>query len=714
MAALVTVKGPNLGQRFALERDGTLIGRQPDAAIYLESLAISRQHARVACEGGSWFVEDLGSSNGTFVNGARVHARTPLTERDLLQIGPFVLSLRTEAENYEGDEGKGAANEGVYDDGHESRFDEAVVPHQPLVEAPQRWEKLLDFLQFLQQGPVAAPAGNVKTHHVKPQPGWSVEEECRQLRESLEVNHVRAEYPPPQYRALREALESADSPARQLLSAGFNRFALLDVRRGLGADGAFDLERFFDYVAKELVRVFDLTLDPEVVFGEDIAQILKDSPPSLLCFFDVQLVPSAQLARLRNFSQEHHRALMLLEANPLAGQEAVAKRLLTGLFNLFPQVDHGALVVEDEGSGDLTAKANLARRRWPDWSTFSPGLVRRCLEVARPFLESGGAGAAMCVPVCGGDGKAFGVIQLDTQDRSKEFTEDDLKLLSGAADLASFALENARLREAAAAQERLQRELETANLSVERLKRDLELSRQVQRSFLPQRLPQVPGYEFAAHYEAAMEVGGDYYGFVELPQGRLAVALGDVAGKGIPAALLMARLSADVRFSLLSEPDVARAVRKLNDLLCEYTADTRFVTLAVAVLDPASHAVTLVSAGFSSPLVRRQATGLLQEAVPREKTSVPLGIMPDYDGFETCEIALAPGDTLLMFTDGVTEAIDMQNTIFGMQRLKEAVQGAAPATAQAVVQRLALAVKQHCGDRAPIDDLAIVALDRLP
>jgi serine phosphatase RsbU (regulator of sigma subunit)/pSer/pThr/pTyr-binding forkhead associated (FHA) protein len=98
MAALVTMKGPNPGHRFALERGGTLIGRQPDAAIYLESLAVSRQHARVVCEGGAWFVEDLGSSNGTFVNGARVNGRAPLTERDLLQIGPYVLNLRAEGE----------------------------------------------------------------------------------------------------------------------------------------------------------------------------------------------------------------------------------------------------------------------------------------------------------------------------------------------------------------------------------------------------------------------------------------------------------------------------------------------------------------------------------------------------------------------------------------------------------------------------------------
>ena len=92
-------------------------------------------------------------------------------------------------------------------------------------------------------------------------------------------------------------------------------------------------------------------------------------------------------------------------------------------------------------------------------------------------------------------------------------------------------------------------------------------------SFLPRNLPQVAGYEFFAHYEPALEVGGDYYGFIPLADGRLGVALGDVAGKGVPAALLMAKLSSDTRFSLLTEPDLGRGRRKLNDLLYEFTSD---------------------------------------------------------------------------------------------------------------------------------------------
>src|SRR5262249_53336023 len=147
--------------------------------------------------------------------------------------------------------------------------------------------------------------------------------------------------------------------------------------------------------------------------------------------------------------------------------------------------------------------------------------------------------SVMCAPLNSAEGKAFGVIQLDTQDRSKKFTQDDLMLLVNVANQAAMALENAKLHEEAVTRERFQR--------------DLELAPQVQRGFLPRRLPQVPGYDFFAFYESAQQVGGDYYDFIPLASRRLGVTLGDVAGKGVPAALLMAKLSADGRFCMLTE-----------------------------------------------------------------------------------------------------------------------------------------------------------------
>src|SRR5262249_8424787 len=161
------------------------------------------------------------------------------------------------------------------------------------------------------------------------------------------------------------------------------------------------------------------------------------------------------------------------------------------------------------------------------------------------------------------------------------------------------------------------------------------------------RVREVPGYECFATYEPAQEVGGDYYGFIPLGSGKLAIAVGDVAGKGIPAALLMVKLSSDTRFCMHTEGDSARAVALLNNHLYEHTSHTdRFITFAAVVLDPSTHTVTLVSAGHQSPLLYKKATNTLVEAVPREVSGLPLGML---EGFEygSCQVVLQPGDCLV-------------------------------------------------------------------
>ena len=210
----------------------------------------------------------------------------------------------------------------------------------------------------------------------------------------------------------------------------------------------------------------------------------------------------------------------------------------------------------------------------------------------------------------------------------------------------------------------------------ERLKLDLELAREVQRGFLPLRLPEVSGYEFFAHYEPASEVGGDYYDFIPLPRQRVAILLGDVAGKGVAAALLMAKLSRRCPFLHI---DGGRPGSRCNPAQLAddpLGISDRFVSLLAAILDPASHTVTLVNAGHPSPLIYRRATCTVEEAISTEATGLPLGIV---DGFEytSCQVSLDSGDCLLAFTDGVTEAMDVNNVQLQTQGIHAAVQGAA-------------------------------------
>src|SRR5690606_9945701 len=143
-------------------------------------------------------------------------------------------------------------------------------------------------------------------------------------------------------------------------------------------------------------------------------------------------------------------------------------------------------------------------------------------------------------------GEALGVIQVDTLNQRSRFLNDDLEVLAAVASQAAVAIENAKLHDVVLAQQAVER--------------DLQLAAQMQRALLPQHGPQVEGYHFFAYCEWARQVGGDYYDYVQLPGDRFAVVIGDVAGKGMSAALLMARLSSDVRFSLASYRDPAEAV----------------------------------------------------------------------------------------------------------------------------------------------------------
>jgi serine phosphatase RsbU (regulator of sigma subunit) len=261
---------------------------------------------------------------------------------------------------------------------------------------------------------------------------------------------------------------------------------------------------------------------------------------------------------------------------------------------------------------------------------------------------------------------------------------------------------------------RLQIELEEHSRHLEaareRLKLDLELAREVQHGFLPQRMPEVPGYEFFGYYEPAFEIGGDYYDFIPLPGQRVAVLLGDVAGKGVVAALLMAKLSADARFCMLTQSDPAAAVSKLNSLITQSGIADRFVTLVAAILDPLNHTVTLVNAGHPSPLLYHRATRTLHEATSNDMAGFPIGVEAGFK-YASCQIVLQPGDCLLAFTDGVTEAMDINSVQLQKKGVFAAVQGGAYSPRE-LGERMIQRVKQFAAGRSQHDDIALVGFGR--
>ena len=432
---------------------------------------------------------------------------------------------------------------------------------------------------------------------------------------------------------------------------------------------------------------------------------------------EAQLTHSSNLL-LEQQPAEKLRHLLEISANlsKTLDLDALMPKIVESLFQLFRQADRCFVIHAEEGTNRLLPRV-VRTRRPQDETNARPSrtIVRRCLETAQAFLSDDASRddriqlsqsvvdfrirSVMCVPLCTAEGKAFGVIQLDTQDRSKKFTQEDLKLLWCVANQAAIAMENARLHEEAVLRERF--------------RRDLELATRVQHSFLPSSLPKLAGYDFFAYYQPAQAVGGDYYGFIPLPQGRLAVAVGDVAGKGISAALLMAKLSSDARFCFLAEANPGLAVSKLNELLYEFTSPMdRFVTLGIAVLDPARHTATLVSAGHPSPQLVRKNAPVLQDAVPTATAGLPLGMVEGCT-YQACQLALQPGDNLILFSDGVTDALDVRNNQFSMKGVQRVVQEAGAVSAAALGDRLIKAVQQHATNREPHDDITLVCLGRM-
>jgi phosphoserine phosphatase RsbU/P len=413
--------------------------------------------------------------------------------------------------------------------------------------------------------------------------------------------------------------------------------------------------------------------------------------------------PAAWLAALLGITAKLSKTLQL---------EPLLPEIADALLQLFRQADRCFLIMAEEDTSNLVPKVVRTRRPPETVALFSHTIVRQCLQTGQALLlEDAGEtstsqsallsqiSSVMCVPLTTAEGRPFAVIQLDTQDRTKKFTEDDLRLLWGVGQQAAVALENARLQE--------------WRLAQERVSRDLELAREVQRSFLPRQMPALPGYDFFAYYEAALTIGGDYYDFIPLPNGRLAVAVGDVAGKGIPAALLMAKLSSEARICLLTERDPAVAIARLNDALYPHTASMdRFVTLILGVLDPARHTLTLVSAGHPVPLLRRSSDHSIREVMALEIVGPFLGL-DEGARYESCEISLMPGDSLVFFTDGIPDAHSADGVPFRMKGIYTALEGDIPSTPRLLGERLIDRVRQH-GARVPqYDDMTLLCLGRL-
>ncbi|HEU4400964.1 MAG TPA: SpoIIE family protein phosphatase [Candidatus Polarisedimenticolia bacterium] len=300
--------------------------------------------------------------------------------------------------------------------------------------------------------------------------------------------------------------------------------------------------------------------------------------------------------------------------------------------------------------------------------------------------------SVMCVPLWN-NREVIGLIYVDSRHRAGLFNEDTLRVLTHLANVAAVKIENARLFEQVVAKERMEQELERAA--------------EIQNHLLPADGPPIQGYTLFGASIPCRAVGGDYYDYVTLPGGRYGIGLGDVAGKGLPAALLMCGFQASLR--ALSELDLPpdETMVRLNRLLYSRIPSNRFITFFYGVLDPARHSLTYVNAGQNPPLLLRsggRVTRLIQ-------TGRPLGLF-ETAAYKVETVTVDPGELLICYSDGVTEGLSPSEEEFGEERLAAIVAAGCGSPASDLVRRITVEIDAHHAGSPRLDDITLVVLKR--
>lgn len=389
----------------------------------------------------------------------------------------------------------------------------------------------------------------------------------------------------------------------------------------------------------------------------------------------------------------------------------VLQGMLDCLFDVFSQAERGVVMLPGE-SGQLSIRRHKRRDESEISIAVSRSVTSQVMEEGRAVLSLDAADDArfqgseslagaeirslMCAPLVGSDGSSLGVIQIDRRQHGEAFQMEDLELLASVGILAGQVVENSRLHD-----EYLKSQLQ---------EQELQIASEVQQLLLPASPPVVDGFEFSHIYEPALELSGDYCDFILLPDGRMVIAIGDVAGKGVSAALYMARLSSAVRLCLEGTDDTAELAGRLNQHFAEFGGGHRFLTLMLCVLDPQSNTLTMTSAGHCPAAI---GSGTSVRLLPAsEQTQPPLGIMPDTE-YESSRVTIEKGDRIVLFTDGLSEARNTDKQLFGLDRICDSV-SQATGTAADAAREVAGAARAFAGRGGLSDDLTLVSIRRQP
>ena len=395
-------------------------------------------------------------------------------------------------------------------------------------------------------------------------------------------------------------------------------------------------------------------------------------------------------------------------------------RFLTNILRLFPSADSACVLAPD--ARESTAKRpvlKLVHYKRRDEGCVEPFRVSRAIVkhvvATRSAVVSDAAFedsrfdasesivrshicSVMAAPICDvATNEILGVIQIDARKSGRRFEQDELKLLVAVANQIAVYMENQSYRDA-----RVREKME---------RREMEVATQVQRGFLPVELPKVENYEFYDYYCPAKFVGGDYFDYVPLPDGKLAILLGDVSGKGISASLLMAKLSSEARYGLLLEKNYAAVMERLNRVYSENRWGDRFVTFVLAILEPETGTLRVYNAGHLYPIVAKTDGSV--EFIGEGRNGFPLGIVPDAT-YEETVYPMAPGDAIALMSDGLPDAINADDQALGGRGVAELFRNPDGLDAVRLGRQLVVGVLDYVGGAHQVDDQCLVVFRRKP
>jgi sigma-B regulation protein RsbU (phosphoserine phosphatase) len=413
----------------------------------------------------------------------------------------------------------------------------------------------------------------------------------------------------------------------------------------------------------------------------------------------------------RAFFRDAYDARVILEE---LGEQVRAGKDRQGLAGMLEQKISSALhpqslaIYFETTPGRLVAQTALVAEGLEAISSDAPVLAElahrgKPWEVPPDFGGAGlsallGAKAECLVPILDREGRLIGLIELGPRLSEEPYSGEDKRLLASVASQAGIALESLQLAEQMA--KRIEAD--------QRASQEMEYAKQVQARLFPQKLPPMKTLEYAGGCIQARQVGGDYYDFLELRPGRLALVLADIAGKGISGALLMANLQANLRSQYaVALDDLPRLLKSVNQLFYENSSDSSYATLFFGDYDDSSRRLRYVNCGHLPPLLLR-ADGQLERLTA---TNTVLGLFEKWE-CSVAEVQLAAGDTLLLYTDGVTEAENPEGQEFGESRIAETLRAHRNLPVDSLLETIVATAQKFSGHEQADDITLVIAMCR--